>query len=535
MPIDLQNVSVLSYTQNSQFFGEAFRYQNQKSLSIEGVLFDVNNFDGVSGVASGIRAMFTGDQNYQNITINGYNFGNGKITNIRFNEGNDVRLKSYSADIICYETGNLFNLSGTQYTGIAPSTGNRYDLLDSLSENFSYNRNGESFGYNHSVSLKMSSGNGVTQSPITLAKSLAASLINSNTPFGMFTSGENQSLGLKTYNESYNVITNECSFSEEYQRPINTSGLLFTRTNSFDLGDNGISSVTENCSIKNISGNMNALNFNKLEQLVDTISSGSYARCSGIFTGYSEIGAYPLYTGYTAYSKNLSPFSNTAEYTINYTNNPAQVSGCSWSYVNEINKDGRYYNVSENGSIIGHGIPQDDGFYRAKNMFTNVKAGSYARAYSFYTGQANTPLNIKKISESSSRSQFEGNVQYNLGFSDNPVYMDGVSGVKSQEISVSDTIPTQLINKFEIFNVNEIVQPQNNSTMGARSLSLDFNLTRDANISTVKALAKTLANSYVPSGSDIYINNLSHNYSPIEKKFSLNVGWSFQREPTTVI
>lgn len=542
--LNLTNASVLSYSQNSLFFGESFRYQNQKSLTVEGILRDVGNVDGVSGIQSGINNLFFTDEDYSSIIINGYNFGQGRITSISLPDGNDVRTKPYTINVTCYETGNLFNLSGTNYSGMAQSAQNRYDLLDNLSEDFSYNRNGESYGYTHNVSIKLNSGNGVTISPIEMAKIFAANLISGNTPFGFLTSGENQDIGFKTYNESYNSITNECSFSENYSRPTNNSGLMVTRTNNFSMNEDGISVVTENGSIKggfsngaiSIGSNQNPVEFNKIIQLIDEISSGSFNRCSGSFSYYSTPGAYPIYTGYNVYSKNLNPFSKTAEYTISYSNDPKQISGCSWNYTNQITRNGRYYDLVENGNIIGHGAPQNEGYPKARTFYNTVRSGAYERNYTIYTGYIDTAaLTLRRISESKTSSQFNGVVGYNFAFSDNPINNNDTNGVKTQEISVNDSIPTQLLNKFDLFNNGEIVQPQENSTLGNRSLDIQFSLTRNHNLSSVKNYAKTLANSYIPNGSDVFISSLSYTYNPIQKKFSLNAGWTFQRDAITNI
>lgn len=527
MPLNFQNASVLNYNQESQFFGELFRFQNRKTLTVEGLIRDIGNASGVVGILSGVNSFFSNDQDYQNIIINGYNFGNGKIENVNFTEGDDVTLKRYSVNITCYETGNLFNLSGLYYSGIGQSAQNRYDLLDNLTENFSFNRDGQSYGYNHSVSLRMNSGAGLAQSPIALAKSLASSLFASNVPFGFLTSGENQSLGYKTYNETYNEITNECSFSEDYTRPVNNSGFLFTRTNSFQLAENGVASVSENADIENLSGNLDTKVFNSLDVLIDAISSGAYSRCNDVFNRYASSGAYPLYTGYQSFSKNLLHFENKASYSINYTNDIRQTNNCSWEYKIDVNKNGRNYIVSENGNIIGHGIPQTEGILRAKALFPVIKSGCYSRVYSAYVDYANSPIPLKRISESTVNSHFNGSIGYGFTFSDSPIYNEGVSGVKVKKISVNDENPTTLINKFEIFNAKEIVQKQQNSTLGTRNLGLELSLTSDHDFSIIKTYAKNVANQYVPTGENAHIAGLNYTYSPVEKKFNLNVNWNF--------
>jgi hypothetical protein len=245
--------------------------------------------------------------------------------------------------------------------------------------------------------------------------------------------------------------------------------------------------------------------------------------------------SYPLYTGYTSYSRNLTPFAHVAEYSISYTNDPRQVSGCSWEYTTEINKDGRYYNVSENGSILGHGIPQNDGYNRAKNLYPRIKSGVSSRIQDFYTNYVDTALTLKKIEENQLYSQFNGNVEYNFAFSDNPIHNNGVSGVKTQQITINDSLPTQMSNSFEIFNTKEIVQQQANATLGNRTIEIELSLTRTHSFNTIKQFAKNKVNENIPDGSDVYINNINYTYSPTEKKFSLNASWNFQDDPNTVI
>jgi hypothetical protein len=290
--------------------------------------------------------------------------------------------------------------------------------------------------------------------------------------------------------------------------------------------------------VKNLALEMNQspVELNKLTQLVDAVSLNSFDRCSGVFSSYSTLGAHPIYTGYNTYSKNLNPFSKTAEYTVSYSNDPKQISGCSWNYTSQITRNGRYYEVVENGNILGHGSPQNEGYPKARTFYNTVKSGAYARNYTIYTGYIDTAaMTLKRVSESKTSSQFNGTVNYNFGFSDNPINNNDANGVKIQEISVNDSIPTQLLNKYELFNNGEIVQPQENSTLGNRSLDIQFSLTRNHNFNSVKTYARTTANSYIPTGEDVFLNSLSYTYNPIQKKFSLNAGWTFQRDAVTNI
>ena len=58
--LDFLNATLLSYSHNSDFFGDNFRYKTTKELSIEGYILDLSNTDGVSGIWSGISGFING-------------------------------------------------------------------------------------------------------------------------------------------------------------------------------------------------------------------------------------------------------------------------------------------------------------------------------------------------------------------------------------------------------------------------------------------------------------------------------------------
>ncbi len=524
----LTGASVLSYDQQSKFFGSIFRYQNERNLTVRGLVTTLNNTQGISGIDSMIQNYFDTDTDYDSIVINGYNFGAGKVKSVNFDTSNDVKTKSYTIGVTCFQTGNLFNLAGANYSGTQENAAAPYYLLDNLEEKFSFNKNGEKFGYTHGISLRFNSGDGLGTSAIQKAKTLASQLINTNVPFGFLISGENTGIGKKTYNESYDLITSLCSFEEVYEREANNSGLIYYLTNNFNREANGISIVSENAQIEDVLLNPSVRNFNRVASGLNDLLGGSFARCSGILALYSGV-ADPLFTGYLSLTKNINSFARVGTYNIVYTNNPAQVTGgYSWEYTNSLDKNIQYYNISENGSIVGHGNPVIDGLNTALSIYPTIQGGISARVNAFYATLVTPQLTLNKTSEVKSSSIFRGGISYSANYTDDPNYATSSAKIKMEGIEISDSYPVQLTNKFNIFNYKEIVQNTNNATLGNRTVNLTLLGTRDSILADMKNYAIGRLNVNIPNGTDTFLNKIDYNYSPQTKEFSASAEWVYQ-------
>jgi hypothetical protein len=532
--LNFENAQVLSLSQESQFLGSVFRYQIKRNLSVEGTLNNLTNTSGVSGLEELTSDFFNSDEDYQEIVINGKSFGRGRINNINTNAGNNVQLKTYSADITCYLSGDYDSLFGAYYQGLATSGVPTEDFsrLESISETFEYNRADSSFGYTHDVSLQFVSGFNAPH-PIQSAKSLARVLIDSVVPFGFLISGDT-SIGRKLYSESYDVITNECSFTENYERPINDSGIIYTITNSFTRDENGVSTVNENGVFQTYSGIDNNYQLNLTALAVETFVGSSYGRALDVFSSYSGTTDYPLYSGFVNKTRNINPFEGAGNYSISFTNDPRQISGVSWDYINELTKNGSFYTITENGNIIGHGLPFV-GVENAKVFYTTVNDTSFDRINDFYSFQVDTVLPIRKTNETKTVSAFQGSVTYTLSYTDNPIYSTDNPFIKTEIINIEDSIPVRRTNKFDIFNIGEIVQDAKNSTMGARSVSVDLVGKLGTDLSVFKSHAKDKLNENIPSGSDVFLSSINYSYNPNEKNFSTTAQWNFFRDATLVV
>jgi hypothetical protein len=115
----LNNIEILGYNHQNNFFGEkSFHYSTTKTLSIRGYVLDLTNTVGVKDILTDTGQIKNIAQNFQNVIINGVNFGIGKFTSLSFDAGNWVRSTQFNADIEIYKTANLQSLVSKEF---APS------------------------------------------------------------------------------------------------------------------------------------------------------------------------------------------------------------------------------------------------------------------------------------------------------------------------------------------------------------------------------------------------------------------------------
>jgi hypothetical protein len=75
MPIDFSNATLLGSSFKNEFFGDTFRYRSSRQLTVKGLVTSLTNTYGVSGIMTGIAVLESGSHNWDQIIINGYNFG----------------------------------------------------------------------------------------------------------------------------------------------------------------------------------------------------------------------------------------------------------------------------------------------------------------------------------------------------------------------------------------------------------------------------------------------------------------------------
>ncbi len=526
--MNLENANVLSLSRQNEFFDSDFRFGSKVSYDVQGYLLDLGNSIGVSGVLEASEFFRTGLQDYQDIIINGENFGKGRVSNFEVNESNFVQYTTYSLSINGFQSGNLHNLSGEFYGGLQELAGQITPsyLLENFSEDFNFDRADNSFSYIHSINIKFASGDNILINPVDRAKALATYIMTGSNPsFGFI---DSQTSGLYTgnfkvyFDESYDKINNEVSITKRFNS-LNPSGeYSISMTHSLSRNENGVTDITEDAEIKTHISPFKT----SLQNAVDQEMANSFDRVSGVYQNHRVANSYELKKQPSSISKNLNFFEGVGDYSIDYTNNPSFNQNYTWVYTHQLDRDGAFWRVSENGDIQGLGNSPVVKFENAKSAFEEIKTGIFYRTSGFYSEAiGNNPIFL--IERGENKNAFNGTVNYVNEYTDEPAR--SVDGLKLFEVSVVDDVPVDYFNTYEILGFGEIAQSIQTTTLGERRLVVEARGERSSSLNGILDIIKPKVNELVPSGNNIFISDGKYNFNEQEKVVNLNLTWNYNR------
>lgn len=523
--LTFSNAKLLSYDHTHDFFGDNLNYAAKKHLVIQGCIYNLTNGEGVAGIWEGIDGFVKDLMDYDSVTINGYTFGRGRINTITFTEGNDVRKKEYSVDLTIFAVGNLYNLIGDDFTGI---TLPNIHLTERFTESFDFNiAEDGTYTYRQNVDVKYIKG-GTIPDPIAAAKTLASQLINSTPIYGFINStyaGFYNASGRRTYTESYNKITNDCSFTENFLQDPEFGNYSWRYNQELNTNEDGISTLIESGHIEGLTGPdylssaLTGLNL---------VLGGSLARAQILLAAYIT-NPNSLNTSYIVLQKKINQFTNSVDYVIQYNNDPRNHITYSWEYTQEISRSNTcFYQVKENGRVrgIGSNCTKTQQYNNALAGWYIVRAGIGTRLASYYLQVVGITNSLVYISSSERKAIHEGEISYEYTYTDDPTY-SGSDPIKRTEVEIQENLPTHNIQRFAIPNVGEVAQDIGLLRQGKRGISVRLLGRRNAGLSTYIAKAKAVVGSHLPAGEDVYIDACSYSFSPTENVFDLSLEWVY--------
>lgn len=523
--IDFENAKILDYSHSHEFLGSLFRFGVRKNISIEGEVYNLGNFSGVSGIWSGIVGLIDSATDYDAIMLNGVNFGRGRVDSFSFEPGVDISRKSYRANLVVFDSGNLHNMSGAEYAGLS-GIPVPYHLMESFSETFSLNLDDKKEGsLEQSISVKFVSGaaQGDSGNPIEYARILASGLrsYTSPLPFVLNLYPWLRVSDKQYTTELYNAITNDCQFDFTSEIRSGESSYGFSYTSYLNTDQEGFCSVGERGQIIGSSGNL----YNSAVLGYNIESANAYSRCSSLYEDYDVSSPGSLGTTPIRSTRTNDHFAGTVSYEVEYSDSLRYNNGYSWSYSHDINKlEGCFYEVSENGEI--QGIPTNcsgDRYALAESGWNIVQTGVSGRAYEYYNDATSLTKSLKLSTRSFSSNAIEGTIRYGNTFTDNQNY--NISGYKVIDYTVENRLATHMANKMGVPGVGEIVQPAYISNPASRNLSLKVIGAKDKTIANYRDLFKSIANSLAPTGDDSHIIATNYSLEPLSNTFQGNCEW----------
>lgn len=543
--LSLNDVESLSFDKSFNFLGDIFTYSSLDSYSIKSRVTGDSSLNNISVAWSGMGNLIETGFGYLNFIIHGVDLGTGKIKSFKWEEGNDLQNKKFSMEFEILSSGNLYNLTGSNYTEIDKSIfSDDFKYVQSIEESFSVSMD-QNGVQNTSQEISVS-----IDSPLETARKIQLK----NKIFSGFSSYRIPNIGVEsifpsivtgnflsgyiTYcNESCDTLNDEYSFSKASFYD-NNSFATWEYSHSLDFNGNNVV-VSENGNLKSIffSGDSIERNLEGARYRWNSIKTGIFERASGSFnllTGFQNIFSGNCNLIYPEISSTLEedPLEGTIGYNYTYTNDPTYLNSgyiFSNSRTSEKDQDG-YFNMTENGSYIGRSKSREKRFSLALTGYLNGVPDIYPRITGSFdlASKVNKFLckptgNFRLNSKSISYKEFEGEISYTNIYSNNPSYYPENSNFIFSSNNITDNKPVHIYNKFLIPRHKEVVQSADQSSEG--SFSNNIKIIGKPNLTINQYLNECFTKVKKPSGVDpnnMFLKNMNYSFDPFENIFNSN-------------
>lgn len=492
------NASVLGISQESQFLGESTaRLRTVKTFSIEGFIDSRTNTD-LQGVKDTVETItnlnktFSGPSSatalmMEDIIINGTNYGKGKVVSLSFASSadfkeNQITLGSFSATIEFYLAGDISSIYGSNAVD--------QEFLEDFSERFSFSlAEDSSYDYEHSLGIKYIEGtraNNTTINPFSAAKTLAESVFaRAITDFnGILDShfGDHDSLGKRYFTEKYNKQTGDCSFTKKF-KAYQKNGTTYSAsiTNSFDVNEQGITTIVEKGTIRGRTSNLLASALDGLNQEI----SNSFARCSTIYTTYKNY-LYPslssslLKNVIINSSKSIDNNSGDVEYSLTYTNDEA-FNNLTFTEERTLKFNKEVISTVEENTTRTFLAGKSESFLSASLMpsVPALEVAAAARCLLIYLRYASSKIGtLKKLKSSINFPRFGNSYSYTVSFSDSDSILSSGPFIE-KSIAITDENGGPVFESFQIPNKRrEFLHFPAQNNLNTRSVKASVKLRR---------------------------------------------------------
>jgi hypothetical protein len=481
------------------------RYRVNKELTIQGLLLELANSNGAQEILNDLetfKAAFV--SNWQDVILNGVNFGRGIVNSISFTEGNDVRTKEYTVSISIPEDGDT-NTTGP-YSGLNFAN---FKYIESFSESSSFTKDAGRDNYTQNINLTIKPP--TTTDAVNAAKAIAQNFFDNNnlsSTIGNFTSYTGTK---KYYTENYDPVNGEFSFSRNFELYKGSNGTFsLSRRHTLNFDNEGVLSVTE--SAEYIGHTETA--FDTANNEAKNNINGAYIRCLALVPTYRIGGDASLKSTPISKSWETNPFQGTISYSITFSNAlriNTGIFGVFHDFTIEVSEsEGGILTVTQNGTIIGFGELLNN-----NNKYNN--ALNFLNTLSFNFSQYGS--NLKFLSSSETHSQVEGKINYSTSSTNNTSLLNN-QNIRKIVTKISRQYTRNLFSSFNIPNFKEIVQIQNNTLPNEYIYNVVVNGKGGLDINTFLSAARGQI-STPPSPS--YLSDVNYSFDPAQRELTLNV------------
>jgi hypothetical protein len=514
--MNFPNVQVLSASSRSQFFGENLRWKTMVEITVEGSFLELSASNGTpthSQLNSLENSLFgKGQQFYQNLSVNGVNFGAGYVSNFSSNAaGDDINDKKYTATVTIPEDGAI----NQSVEGIGSISNTNFKFLESFSESSTFTK-GEGVKDSYSQTISLSVAPPTKTSGLTIARDIIQKFISQNSLTSLI-NGQYQTSVKKYYEQGYDPVTNSYSFNVNYDlypREANSDeSVLVTRNISVEYSADGIITATENVEcLGNIEGSVQT-RYNAAVAKVKSLLSSAFGNLNNSYnnTKYGSLINTPISKNFTSVV-----FEGRASYSVTYTNSKELIlNNGFWEYSSNIEiTDGGDIVGSEEGSIIGVGENNlnKDKYKKALTLYQSKKIGIKGRIQEYIKNAAT----LKELSISETHSEVQGSIKYSRTYSSNDSIQPENQNFTKIVVNKTEDFDRKLFSTINIVGKKEIAQIQNNLLQNNTTYNIVLNGRSSLKFSDYLSKAKSLF------GSEGYISDISFSFSPSEREFNFN-------------
>lgn len=539
--MDFQNVKLLTYDHKNNFWGDkGFKYGSTVSFSINGYILDLANTSGVKDIFQACKALSDSLGSYQEIIVNGANYGKGKITAVSFDSGNWVKVTEYNVSIEFLQEGDLVSFSGDEFDGdIISSIKSSAEYLEEFTESYSceYSSNDNSVSGTHSIDVRLSTL--FSGDKIAFAKNLASVLFSKTflEKLSEITySKPPESTRKDYYSENYDLINGACGFKRSFSFVNSTDCFSKKRSINLSFGEDGITNITESNSIKGEC--LSPTLFDSAERGFQSEITGVFSRCLAVFNTYkTSFGIQnDLINKELERGVKRNKFSGEIEYNVSFTNDKRRKGDYTFEYALDLSRseDGIWEAV-EAGSVRGNDVIGSEAkFNKAIAGYNTEKTGILGRLTAFYAGTSPKPAGatLKLITRNLGYQPYEGVVSYSWSTTDD-LTLDMSSDIRRKTIEITDSKATRIHNDFLIpggVSTYAIAQVANQSKQGERDVKGDLEISSSQLPfvgNTYFQNCVTLTNSNKGTGADMYLESFSFSSDEIEQNVNFNAKYKY--------
>lgn len=502
--MNFNNATLLTYNRTSEFFSDTMRYRVNKELTIQGLLLELANDNGVQEILSDLETFKAGFvSNWQDVILNGVNFGRGIVNNISFAEGNDVRTKEYTVSITIPEDGDT-NTTGP-YSGLNFSN---FKYIESFSETSNFNKDLGKDNYTQSINLTIKPP--TTTDAINAAKAIAQNFFDNNNLSNTIANYTAYAGTKKYYTENYDPVNGEFSFSRNFELYKGSNGTFsLSRRHTLNFDNEGVLSVTESAEYI---GHTDAA-FDTANNAAKNDISSAFVRCLGLIPTYSLGGDNSLKAEPISKSWDTNPFQGTVSYSITFSNAlriNAETFGAFHDFTIEVSESaGGIQTITQNGTIIGFGelLSSKNKYNNARNFFNNLSFD-----FSQYAS------NLKLLTSSETHSEIEGRINYSIAYTNDTSVLQ-TQTIRKIVTKISRQYTRNLFSSFNILNFKEIVQVQRNILPNEYVYNITVNGKGGVGINNFLAIAE----SQISKPPFSYLSDVNYSFDPAQRELNLNV------------